>query len=568
MNLAAPLPAQDQATPVGAWAGEIQSPERSLAIGLQFSADGAGGLMGTVDTPSQYSFGLAWDEVRWDGGELVASNQLADATLRVTLSEAGDTLRGTWDQRGTSTPVECQRQSAPPAVPASLVTGLTGRWEGDLEVGAIKLRIVFFLEPGPVGFLGGYMQSPDQTREKFPVGRVDFAGERQVLVRVGSLSTTFEASLSDTGTVLSGKFKQGPQSFELQLKKVKQATVLKRPQEPKPPFAYDIEEVLYDNKSANLKLAGTLTLPKGPGPFPAAILITGSGPQDRNEEIFEHKPFWVIADHLTQAGIAVLRVDDRGVGGSTTGDDPEAATSFDFATDVSAGMDFLQTHPRIDKEKIGLIGHSEGGTIAPIVTTLRKDVAFAVLLAGVGVRGDKLLVSQNEAIMRASGIDAATIEKTCSVQARLFALAGDASLSSEELKAALTDAIQADEDFRNATPEEQKAGLAQGLAQLMNPWLMTFIRYDPRDVLMAMTCPVLAVNGELDLQVPFEENLAAIGAALKAGQHPDYTIRSFPRLNHLFQHCDKGLVTEYGEIEETFSVEVLDVMTEWIKARM
>ena len=323
-----------------------------------------------------------------------------------------------------------------------------------------------------------------------------------------------------------------------------------------------------ENIAAGVTLAGTLTLPKGEGPFPAAILITGSGGQNRNEEIFQHKPFWVIADHLTRGGIAVLRVDDRGVGGSTAGDNPGQATSFDFAGDVGAGMDFLRAHARIAPDKIGLIGHSEGGIIAPLVARERDDVAFAVLLAGTGVRGDKLLLMQHAAIMRASDIDEETISAACAAQERLFATVLDSALSPQELETRLTRAIQEEEEFQKASAEDQAQGLKTALAQLTNPWMVTFIRHDPAAVLRKVRCPVLALNGELDLQVPFKANLDAIARALKAAQNPDFSTRAFPGLNHLYQHCETGLITEYGKIEETFSVEVLEVMRAWIGERV
>ncbi|HIF39593.1 MAG TPA: hypothetical protein EYQ74_00670 [Planctomycetes bacterium] len=235
---------------------------------------------------------------------------------------------------------------------------------------------------------------------------------------------------------------------------------------------------------------------------------------------------------------------------------------------MGAGIDFLQRHARIAPDKIGLIGHSEGGIIAPIVATQRDDVAFAVLLAGTGVRGDKLLVMQNEAIMRASGIDEDTTSAALESQKNLFAIVSDATLSSQELEQALTQAIQKDEDFMAASAEEQEQGLKTALAQLANPWMVAFIRHDPAAVLRKVHCPVLALNGELDLQVPFKANLDAIAKALKVAENVDHTTRAFPGLNHLFQHCETGLITEYGEIEETFSVEVLEVMSAWIRLRV
>lgn len=568
LTLLMPLSAQDGAAGLaGVWKGEIATSERALEIVLHFVADGQGGWRGSVDTPAQLSFGLPWDTVEWDGQRLIVQSKVAGASLKADLAESGSELTGSWTQRGTETPVRCELQPPLPALPTELAKQLIGSWEGVLAVGAVELGLVLVVEQGSGAFLTGHMVSPDQSPARYPIGRVDYAGEGSVLIHVGSIGTTFAVSPSVDGSTLEGEFRQGGQVFEIALESVAEPTKRLRPQEPKGPFPYEIEEVEYENPTGGVTLAGTLTLPKGEGPFPAAILITGSGGQDRNEEIFGHKPFWVIADHLTRSGIAVLRVDDRGVGGSSRGEASGGATSFDFAGDVGAGMDFLQRHARIAPDKIGLIGHSEGGIIAPIVATQRDDVAFAILLAGTGVRGDNLLVMQNEAIMRASGIDEDTTSAALESQKHLLAIVSDTTLSPQELKQALTQAIQEQEEFMAASAEEQEQGLNTALAQLTNPWIVAFIRHDPAAVLHKVTCPVLALNGELDLQVPFKANLDSIAEALKKGKNADFATRAFPGLNHLFQHCETGLIAEYGEIEETFSVEVLEVMSAWIAHR-
>jgi pimeloyl-ACP methyl ester carboxylesterase len=505
--------------------------------------------------------------VEWDGKRLAVQSKVAGVTMEAHLDESSSALIGSWKQRGSETPVRCERQPPLPALPADLAKQLIGSWEGVLKVGAVELRLVLVVEQGSGDFLTGYMVSPDQSPAKHPLGRVDFVGERSVLLHVGSIGTTFAVSPSLDESTLEGEFRQGAGVFEIALASVAQLTQRLRPQEPRGPFPYDSEEVQYENSSGGVTLAGTLTLPKGEGPFPAAILITGSGGQDRNEEIFEHKPFWVIADHLTRAGIAVLRVDDRGIGGSSKGELSGGATTFDFAGDVGAGMDFLQLHARIAPDKIGLIGHSEGGVIAPLVARERGDVAFAVLLAGTGVRGDKLLVMQNAAIMRASGIDEETVAAALTSQGELFSIVQDSSLSLQELKEHLAQAIEAHEEFQEASAEEQAQGLKSALAQLTNPWLVAFIRHDPATVLREVSCPVLALNGELDLQVPSKANLDSIAKALEEAGNEDFTTLAFPGLNHLFQHCETGLIAEYGEIEETFSVEVLEVMSAWIAER-
>lgn len=569
MALLLPVCAQDGANGLaGVWKGEIASPDRSIEILLHFEPDGKGSWRGSVDTPSQHSFGLPWDTVEWDGKRLVVHSQLAGATLEATLDASGSELTGLWKQRGAEIPVHCGRQPSPPVLTTELASQLLGIWEGLLSVGAVELRLVLVVERDPGGFMAGHMVSPDQTPAEYAIGRVDYVGERSVLLHLGAIGITFAVSLSADGAFLQGKYRQAGREFDITLARVAEVSKPSRPQEPRGPFPYEIEEVLYENIAAGVTLAGTLTLPKGEGPFPAAILITGSGGQNRNEEIFQHKPFWVIADHLTRGGIAVLRVDDRGVGGSTAGDNPGQATSFDFAGDVGAGMDFLRAHARIAPDKIGLIGHSEGGIIAPLVARERDDVAFAVLLAGTGVRGDKLLLMQNAAIMRASDIDEETISAACAAQERLFATVLDSALSPQELETRLTRAIQEEEEFQKASAEDQAQGLKTALAQLTNPWMVTFIRHDPAAVLRKVRCPVLALNGELDLQVPFKANLDAIARALKAAQNPDFSTRAFPGLNHLYQHCETGLITEYGKIEETFSVEVLEVMRAWIGERV
>jgi pimeloyl-ACP methyl ester carboxylesterase len=357
------------------------------------------------------------------------------------------------------------------------------------------------------------------------------------------------------------------QVFDISMKKVEAPTEVRRPQEPKPPFPYRIEDVTYRNEPGGVTLAGTLTLPKGDGPFPAALLITGSGGQNRDEELFQHKPFWVIADHLTRRGIAVLRVDDRGVGGSSAGPEPGKVTTFDFAGDVEAGIAFLRSRDDIARDKIGLIGHSEGGVIAPIVAARNPGVAYIVLLAGTGVRGAELLVMQGEALMQASGTDEAKIAADMETQRAIFDIVLDESLDPNEARARIRPLIKASPEYLEAPEDERETGMKAALDQLETPWVRTFVRYDPAPTLARVRCPVLAINGERDLQVPCRANLDAIAGALEKGGNPDFTIKAFPGLNHLFQHCETGQVSEYGQIEETFSVEVLDTIADWIAVR-
>ncbi|MCP4834142.1 MAG: alpha/beta fold hydrolase [Phycisphaera sp.] len=341
-----------------------------------------------------------------------------------------------------------------------------------------------------------------------------------------------------------------------------------RPQEPVPPFPYRSDEVVYENATAGIELAGTLTIPEGAGPFPAVVLITGSGAQDRDCSIFGHKLFHVIADHLTRHGIAVLRVDDRGVGGSTSVAAIGTATSFDFAGDVAAGVSFLRRQSDIDPEAIGLIGHSEGGMIAPLVAAEDPGIAFVVMMAGPGIPVDELLLLQDERMSRAHGIDEASIVTARRIQREVFdiMLAGD-SLDDEE-EGRIRELLLESPGIGSGSEAERMVAVEDLLGRMNTPWFRAFLGHDPGAVLPRVTCPVLALNGELDLQVTCIENLAGVTAGLERGRNSDFKVLSLPDLNHPFQHCKTGITEEYAEIEETISPEVLEIMVEWILPRV
>lgn len=349
-------------------------------------------------------------------------------------------------------------------------------------------------------------------------------------------------------------------------RKLIEKEVVRRPQEPTKPYPYYSEDITFQNTEANILLSGTLTLPKKDGIFPVVILITGSGPQNRDEEILGHKPFLVISDHLTKNGIGVLRYDDRGVGQSEG--DFGTATSADFATDVESAIAYLKTRREIDKKKIGLVGHSEGGLIAPLVASRSKEVGFIVLLAGPGIRGDKLLLLQQELIARANGISETDIRRSIDNNSRLFEMLVESD-DNQKLKTDLTNSINEmlKNDAITAIPNgmTQEELVSQQVNQLSSPWMQYFMKYDPATTLEKVRCPVLAVNGAKDLQVPSKENLTAIKDALARGGNKNVTIKEFPGLNHLFQESKTGSPNEYAEIEQTFSPMALGEITKWIK---
>ena len=312
-------------------------------------------------------------------------------------------------------------------------------------------------------------------------------------------------------------------------------------------------------------MSGTLTFPKKEGNFPVVILISGSGPQNRDEELLGHKPFLIISDHLTKNGIGVFRYDNRGVGQSTG--DFKMATTADFSMDVESAITYLQTRKEINKNKIGLIGHSEGALIASIVASKSKDISFIVSLAGTGIQGDKLLLLQQELISRAKGIPEADIKKSLETNTKLFEIIAKSN-DNQKLKTDVTNLI--DKMLKNDSNAKIPNGITKDkfiqmrVNQISNPWLQYFIKFNPAKVLKKIQCPVLALNGEKDLQVPPKENLTAISNALKKGGNKKVTTKVFPHLNHLFQKCKTGLPSEYATIEQTFSPIALTEITNWI----
>ena len=436
---------------------------------------------------------------------------------------------------------------------------ISGTWQGSIVAGGATLHLGLNVS-GSAEKYTATLDSYDQGALGISATAVKLEG-RQLHLEVPSIGGSYDAALSADGKTLSGTWKQSGQSFPLTLTRGEHKSP-NRPQEPKPPFPYRSEDVSYENAKAGVKLAGTLTIPAGSGPFPAVLLITGSGPQDRDETLFGHKPFLVIADSLTRSGIAVLRMDDRGVGGSSGV--LSKATEDDLADDALAGVEFLRARHDILPARIGLIGHSEGADIAARAASRSPSIAFIVMLAGTGIPGEELLTSQAEAIMRAEGDPADEIQRNTDLQRGLFRILReekDSAVAQERLREALNDFVK---DSNRSAAEKERFVDSQ-VRGVMSPSLRSIILADPGAVLRMVTCPVLALNGSRDLQVVARLNLPAIAKALGEGGNPDYEIAELPMLNHLFQHAGTGLVSEYGTIEQTFAPEALDVMNEWLQ---
>ena len=440
---------------------------------------------------------------------------------------------------------------------------ITGQWSGVLKLPGSQLRIVFNISKTDSGY-ASTMDSPDQGAKGIPTTKTDF--ENGVLkITAEKLKMNFEGNL-ENDTIVKGSFVQNGFTFPLNLTRgLVEKHVLKRPQEPQKPYPYYSEEVRIENKKDSVVLYGTLTMPSKEGLFPAVVLISGSGPQNRDEELMGHKPFLVLSDYLTRNGIAVLRYDDRGTGKSKG--IFSKGTSFDFSNDAEAAFNYLLSRKEIIANKIGLMGHSEGGLIAPMIAARNNNVGFVVMLAGTGLSGDQIMLLQQELIARADGSTEADIQKTKRVNKAVFDIVrkneNQTNLNAE-LSAYLKNELEKDTALSKSIGMSVDDYIKSTLKQIASPWFQYFLKYDPQPVLTQVKCPVLAINGEKDLQVPPKEDLAAIIKALKKGGNKNFLTKELPGLNHLFQECKTGSPLEYNEIEQTFSPIAMQEVLNWI----
>lgn len=487
---------------------------------------------------------------------------LASARFRGTISDDGQRLTGTIvsDRGAGEGPFELARTPRATDLPDPMA------FKGQLTsaFGTLDMTLVFASTPGRNCV--GVIDVPAQGLAGLPLTTVHRDGDAiSATLEVPNAPAQIDVRLVEDAQRLTGTFKQGQFVMDVDFPREAgyTAPTMKRPQQPKPPYPYTVRDVSVPHPDGHM-LAGTLTMPKGPGPFTAAVLITGSGPQDRDETIFAHKPFLVIADYLTRHGIAVLRCDDRGVGKSSG--TFENATTEDLATDALAEYQFLATVDGVDPHRVGLIGHSEGGVIAPIVANMTEDVAFIVLLAGTGVPGDELLLVQAELMARAMGAAEPMLASTRAQQERVFELVRGGA-DEAELQQELRPVVEAQLSMAGLEGDALEQAVDAQMQQVVSPWMRYFITYDPRPALSRVKCPVLALNGTLDLQVFHDQNLPEIEKAVTSGGG-DITIKRYEGLNHLFQPAKTGSIGEYGTIETTFDEAVLRDIVAWIQERV
>jgi pimeloyl-ACP methyl ester carboxylesterase len=448
----------------------------------------------------------------------------------------------TVEQASTPAPVEVERPF-----------DFSGYWEGSLTISPNNsLAMGFTITFSGEGTYEAFLQIPSQGLRNFKVSSIH---QEHNLLTIGmeQLQATFTGTYNPETQQIAGTFIQMGQSLPLVLSlgEVKENT---RPQDPIEPYPYISEDIYFPQAPEGFRLAGTITRPEGDGPFPAVVLITGSGAQNRNEELLGHRPFLVLADVLTRSGIVVLRYDDRGFADSEG--DAITATSLDFADDAESAVNYLKTLSYVDTGNIGIIGHSEGAIIAPIVAQRNKDLAFLVLMAGSGVDGMAVLEDQTAAILRAQQAPESYITQVVASNMAIYATILDESRSLEERKEAVVQTLLA-----LGMPEDQATSQ---MSALFSPWYMTFLALDPSDYLKDLAIPVMILNGTKDTQVSATLHVPAIEQALRSGGNTRYTTKVYEGLNHLFQPAQTGAPEEYGIIETTIDPQVLEDISIWI----
>ena len=450
-----------------------------------------------------------------------------------------------------------------PDGPPATAGALEGYWAGEFRVFGDTVGLLVEVRTDQDGQAAARLDLAGGGIAAVPATSIELR-DNAVRLEFADVGGTWEGHLTDPGS-LEGDWLQAGAKFRANLRRVEEPPRPRRPQLPRPPFPYAVDSVEIESVEG-ITLAGTLTRPRGSGPAPAVVLVSGSGPQDRDETIFGHKPFWVIADHLTRAGIAVLRFDDRGVGGSTG--DFGAATTADFATDAAAAVDYLASLPGIDADRVGVLGHSEGGWVAPMAAGLSESVRFLVLLAPVGMDGRALVELQTKRILEASGVPGPVVDLNLSLQSRVLDALQDpdgegVATLQEEFREALGGLPFRAAEALGVSAEINQA-IEQQLAVASTPWIEYFLTFDPAPVFAEVRVPVLALFGTHDLQVPIDPNLRLVREGLEAGGNRAVTAVSLPGLNHMFQPSETGLPSEYARIEQTIAPEALDAVTNWI----
>lgn len=550
--------AQLTGVPQGTYSGTLQAGEAQLHLLLHLSKGPNGAIRATLDSVEQGVFAIEATSASFANFNLKFELGSVGARFEGKVTPDHEIISGNWSQGNVSIPLIFRRETGAAArKPGDSIFPVEGLWQGAVETHGMRLRFQLHISHDTEGSLIAALDSLDQGVTGLPANHVTLK-DPIFHFEIPSVAGVYEGTLNSAKNAIAGKWSQtSADNLPLDFKRSDQTLELRRPQTPARPFPYAEEEVTFGSGADGIVLAGTLTLPKGEGPFPAVLLISGSGPQDRDESLASHRPFLLIADALTRKGIAVLRCDKRGVGKSTG--NPDTATTLDLAADSKAALAYLKSRREVDGTRVGLLGHSEGAMIAPYLAGHSKDVKWLVLLAAPATNGERTLLNQSELIGRAGGLSDEQLDASLGFDQAAYALVRkekDPNTLAEKLVALVKES-----GLDAALPP---AALETQLRMLTSPWFRFFLDYDPLPNLKSVNCPVLALYGQKDLQVAAKSNLPLLKKAFQDSMNTQAETREMPELNHLFQHAYTGTPAEYAAIEETFSPEALALIVDWV----
>jgi dienelactone hydrolase len=559
--IATAAPVAVKVTPAGDWHALLSVPPgATYRLGIHIDETSPGVFTGTIASPDLGRSGTPLEELVFADGVLKFKAPSRTA-FEGRWDPAAKAWSGTYTLATGSFPLTFAGGAVPPLPPLPAVAGLDGRWEGKLQ-GMMTLVIRVITDETGTRVM---MDSPNQLATNTPVPSFSRDGSK-VTFAIPNIRASYSGDLSPAGDKITGAFTQGA-SLPLDFTRVSADTaptvVRERSQTPKKPYPYREEQVSIDNPaSSGLRLACTLTTPQDAGPHSAAILITGSGAQDRDETLLGHKPFLVLADYLTRQGIAVLRCDDRDLTRPTTV--VMGSLISDFVTDVKAELAFMRGRSDIDSRRIGLIGHSEGGVTGPRVAADDPDIAFLVMMAGLGATGKEVLLEQRRLLVQSMGGGPEEVQQAGAMFGGMF----DAMLAAPDAAAAKAAAVKAMSSARTApgSPPLTEKVIDDAASQFASAYYRDLLAYDPAPVFAKINAPILAINGSKDVQVAAKQNLDGLRRLTAANK--DVTLVELPGLNHLFQTSTTGAVSEYGDIDETFAPVALTTISDWIVKRM
>jgi len=556
------IAAQTPEFPQGTYAGTLQAGEADLHLLLHLSKNANGSPRATLDSLEQGVFAIEASGVSLSNSTLKLEVTSVGAHFVGKVSPDQQIIDGEWWQGSAALPLKFHRETKAAAQkPGDALFPVEGLWQGAIETHGMRLRFQLHVFHDSDGKLIAALDSLDQGVSGLPANHVNLK-DPIFHFEIPSVAGVYEGKLNAAKNEITGSWSQtSADNLPLNFKRSDQTLELRRPQTPEPPFPYREEEVTFTGQGEGVKLSGSLSVPKGTGPFPAALLLAGSGPQDRDEAIAKHRPFFVIADALTRKGIAVLRYDKRGIGESTGNAD--AATTMDLAADARAALDFLKSRKEVDASRIGLIGHSEGAIIAPYLAAHSKDVAWLVLLAAPATKGEDTLLHQSELIGRAGGLTDDQLDASLGFDHAAYALVReekDPQVLAQKIKELVKSS-----GLDSALPP---SALEMQLRMLTSPWFRFFLDYDPLPNLKMVKCPVLALYGQKDLQVASNQNMTLLQDELREAGNTQVEVKELPELNHLFQHGYLGAPSEYAAIEETFSPDALKLIVDWVEQRV